>query len=313
MTTDATTHAGRICVVGSLNLDRTYDVPELPAPGSTIHASGFLRSPGGKGANQAVAAARLGAAVQLIGSVGRDAAGDDLLSAVEADGVDVSAIVRSHHPTGEAVILVDDAGENVIVVSGGANLALPPDAVHRAHDDVRLVVTGFEVADAVVEAAARLARSTEALLVLNPSPVRPLRPAMLAPRSLLVMNEGELAALVPGAAATQAGLASASRALGGSDLVVTRGARGALVYGASAGETVDVAGRAVDALDTSGCGDAFTGALVAALAGGKTLPEAAEIAADVGAFAATRRGTQASYPTSAELAEWLADRATVTG
>lgn len=305
MTTDAATGAGRICVVGSLNLDRTYDVPELPASGATVHAAGVLRSPGGKGANQAVAAARLGAEVQLIGAVGRDAAADDLLRAVETDGVDVSAIVRTGEPTGEAVILVDDAGENVIVVNGGANLALTPDAVHGAHAGVSIVVTGFEVGDGVVEAAARLAQTADALLVLNPSPVRPVLRTMLAPRTLLVMNEGELVALVSGATATPDDLARASEALGGSDLVVTRGPRGAIAYDAQTGAAVEVAARVVDAVDTSGCGDAFTGALVAALARGEALHEAVAAATDVGAFAATRRGTQSSYPTSAELTDWL--------
>ena len=309
MTADAAAGGGRVCVVGSLNVDRTYDVPELPAPGATVHAAGFLRSPGGKGANQAVAAARLGAAVQLIGAVGRDTAAADLLRSVEAAGVDVSAVVQTREPTGEAVILVDRVGENVIVVSGGANLALTPDAVRRADADPAVVVTGFEVSDGVVEAAAGLARDAHALLVLNPSPVRPLRPAMLASRSLLVMNEVELAALGSGAMANSDGLAAASALLGRSDLVVTRGARGALVYDATTGETVDVAARTVEAIDTSGCGDAFTGALVASLARGDSLAEAAEHAADVGALAATRRGTQSSYPTSAELADWLANRA----
>ena len=309
MTTDAATHTGRICVVGSLNLDRTYDVPELPASGATVHATGFLRSPGGKGANQAVAAARLGATVQLVGAVGRDTAAEDLLRAVENDGVDVSAIVRTGEPTGEAVIVVDESGENVIVVSGGANLALTPDAVDQAHGDASVVVTGFEVADGVVEAAAHLAQTAGALFVLNPSPVRAVRSAMLAPRTLLVMNEGELAALAPGATATPDGLVLASDALGGSDLVVTRGARGAVAHDTKTGATVEVAARIVDAIDTSGCGDAFTGALVAVLARGGSLHAAVELATDVGAFAATRRGTQASYPTPAELADWLAVQA----
>jgi ribokinase len=221
--------------------------------------------------------------------------------------------VRTDEPTGEAIILVDGAGENVIVVSGGANLALTPDAVDRAAGGPRVVVTGFEVADAVVEAAARLAQTAGALLVLNPSPVRRLRPTMLAPRSLLVVNEGELVMLAAGAAATPHALAPASDALGGSDLVVTRGARGALAYDATTGETFDVAAPVVEAVDTSGCGDAFTGALVASLARGASLREAAENAADVGAFAATRRGTQSSYPTSAELADWRAARAAAAG
>ncbi|SDT13141.1 ribokinase [Jiangella sp. DSM 45060] len=284
----------RVVVVGSLNVDRTFRVDRLPAAGHTIHARSSSTSPGGKGANQAVAAALLGADVALVGAVGRDGGGDDLLASVAAAGVDVTGVVRADAPTGEAVVLVDADAENLIVVNGGANLCLDAAAVTSAVRAARFVVTGFEVPDDAVVAAAARARELGARFVLNPSPMRPLPGGLLGPGVLLVVNEHESAML---AGDTE-----------GCDVLVTLGARGALLHEAASGRTVELVAPRVDAVDTTGCGDAFMGALVAGLAADLDPADAAARAVDAGAYVATRPGAQGSYPTSEELTRWRRGR-----
>ncbi|SEE89902.1 ribokinase [Jiangella alba] len=293
----------RVVVVGSLNVDRTFRVERLPAAGHTIHARSSSTAAGGKGANQAVAAALLGADVALVGAVGRDRGGDDLLASVAAAGVDVTGVVRADAPTGEAVVLVDADAENLIVVSGGANLCLDAAAVTSAVRAARFVVTGFEVPDDAVLAAAARARELGARFVLNPSPMRPLPGGLLGPGALLVVNEHELAMLAgDGPVAGRADAASAR--FGGCDVLVTLGARGALLHEAAGGRTAELVAPRVDAVDTTGCGDAFMGALVAGLAADLDPAGAAARAVEAGAYVATRPGAQGSYPTSEELTRW---------
>ena len=294
---------GRVGVVGSLNLDRLLRLQALPSAGESVHAELVGVSPGGKGANQATAAALLGARVQLIGAVGADAAGDLLVAAASEKGVDVGAIQRADAPTGEATILVDADGENVIVIAGGANLELRHTAVEQLAPSTDIVVTGFEVPDEVVGAAARRADALGALFVLNPSPLRPLRREMQARRMLVILNESEAEGLGAQELAGSS-LAGLSGLFGGSDLIVTRGGRGVIVYEAGSGASLTLEAKRVSAVDTSGCGDAFAGAVVAALARGEDLPAAAAYGRDAGALVATRRGTQSAYPTAAELEEW---------
>lgn len=296
-----------VVVVGSLNLDRTYTMPQLPLPGESLHAAAAMVSSGGKGANQAVAAAKLGARVALVGAVGCDEAGDAVLDAVSRAGVDTSRVRRTPDAiTGEAVIFVDGEGRNLIVVSEGANAAAvapQPSAVLGA----KVVVGGFEVSDATVIGAAELAESIGARFVLNPSPFRAIPAAVLGRVDVLVVNEHELAEAVGAEVDTEsdAPLASARTELDAAALVVTLGARGAVAV-TSDDAVVRVPAVAVRAADTSGAGDAFMGALVARLADGASMEDAVTFAASVGSYSATRPGTQLSYPTLAELEGWMA-------
>ncbi|WP_251439041.1 ribokinase [Microbacterium sp. USTB-Y] len=281
----------RIAVVGSLNVDRMLRVPRLPAPGETTAATGRSLSPGGKGANQAVAAALLGADVSLIGAVGDDAEGRFLVDAVATQGVDASGVMTVPDPTGEATILVDDGAENLIVVNGGANLALDPEHVRSRLSGFDIIVAGFEVSDPVVEAAAEAALRQDAVFILNPSPYRDLPAIVREARLVLIVNEQEYAQ-----ARDAEGTLSDSAII-----VVTRGARGAAIQRPSGGRPQKVPAPRVTAVDTSGCGDAFAGALAAALAHGDSLEDAVRLGTRVGAYAATRPGTQTSYPTGEDL------------
>ncbi|MFC7405788.1 ribokinase [Georgenia alba] len=296
-----------VCVVGSLNLDRVAHLARLPTTGETLHAEGVALLPGGKGANQAVAAARLGGDVAMVGAVGEDEAGRTLLAAARADGVDVDGVARvAGIRTGEALILVATGGDNVIVVSRGANWTVEPAGVRASMPSADVVVTSLEIPDDAVLTAARRARELGAHFVLNPSPYRPLDGQLLDLVDTLVVNETELAEL---AGRQDGDLEDAMRTVRTGrhqTLVVTRGAAGAAVLGSGADGVEHVAAPRVDAVDTSGCGDAFTGALALGLAAGHRVTETLPRALAVGAFAATRRGAQPSYPSAAELAAWPA-------
>ncbi|MGZ4632714.1 MAG: PfkB family carbohydrate kinase, partial [Actinomycetes bacterium] len=243
---------GTVVVVGSLNVDVVVTVPSHPRPGETVLATSLRRLPGGKGANQAVAAARAGAVVRLVGCVGDDADGADYVDRLAAQGVDTSTVRRVVGvPTGTALVTVDDAGENSIVVAPGANARVTADdvrAVVLAPGDVVLVQ--LEVPLDVVAAAARHATAHAARLVLNLAPFAELPAAVLGAADPVVANEHEAAQL---------------RATPGS-LAVTLGARGARWQ--RGGEVSEVPAPAVDAVDTTGAGDVFAGTLAAAIAAG---------------------------------------------
>lgn len=294
-----------VVVVGSLNLDRAYTMARLPCEGETLHASGQMLSSGGKGANQAVAAAKLGAQVALVGAVGDDEAGRLLLELVAAEDVDVARVRRTKtSPTGEAVIFVDDYGRNLIVVSEGANAELTRDDVTRDFPPARWVVAGFEVPDRCVVAAAKHAERAGASFILNPSPYRQIAADLIGRVAVMVMNEHELMAATGVAADAQSRwtMQAARSALRTEELVVTLGARGAVIV--TADETTHVAAPKVTPVDTSGAGDAFMGALVARLAAGDSVERAVGLAVTAGSFATTKRGTQTSYATAHELELW---------
>ncbi|WP_456283792.1 ribokinase [Microbacterium sp. JZ101] len=286
---------GRIIVVGSLNLDTTLRVDRLPEPGETVHSEAVVHAPGGKGANQAVAASLLGGRVGLIGAVGDDDAGRMLTAAAVAAGVDVTGVRRVPVRTGQATIIVDRDAENVIVVDGGANACVDPVRVREDLVAADVVVTGNEVSDAVVIAAAERAASVGAIVVHNPSPFRPLPERMPCPQ-VLVVNEHEFAlcggVLEPSTRRLPPAFDEAA-------VVVTRGAHGALVF--EDGVVTEIPAIRVEPVDTSGCGDAFLGAVVERIAAGCSIVEAVESAVLVGAVAATREGTQSSYPSASEL------------
>jgi ribokinase len=309
-----------VVVVGSVNVDQVVTVDRLPLPGETLIGTSMTLLPGGKGANQAVAAARRGADTTMIGAVGDDVHASAALPLLVESGVDVERVATAEGPTGLAVVSVGSDSENTIVVVPGANASVDEEAVARHADVVSraaVVVLQGEIPVSGIERAARLAAGR---LVLNLAPVVAVSAEVVRLADPLVLNEHEgrllLELVAPEAAerlaerdasddATGASSAAGSsgadaavvgelRALGVASVVLTRGAAGALVSDASGSWSVP--SPRVRAVDSSGAGDAFVGALSAALAGGSSLLEAAKEAVRVGAYSVTTAGTQPSYP-----------------
>ncbi|MEV5977665.1 ribokinase [Streptomyces sp. NPDC052114] len=294
-----------LLVVGSANADLVVGVERRPAAGETVLGSDLAVHPGGKGGNQAVAAARLGARTALLARVGDDAHGVLLLDAQRAAGVDTVGVLVGGAPTGVALITVDPSGDNSIVVSPGANARLTPGDIRAAGSllaAARVVSTQLEIP---LDTVAELVRGLrpESRLVLNPSPPAPLPGEVLAACDPLVVNEHE-ARVILGADAGDApeDWARGLLALGPRSVVITLGAEGALTADGAADAFVRVPSPRVDAVDTTGAGDAFTAALAWRLGLGEDLATAAAYAVRVGAAAVTRKGAQDSYPTAAELA-----------
>lgn len=298
--------AVEVVVVGSINVDLTVTVTRRPRPGETVIGGGGAATPGGKGANQAVAAAGHGARVRMIGAVGDDQHADLATTALEQAGVDISAVRRVPGPTGLAVVTVDAGAENSIVVVPGANAAVTADRVleHRtAVSGAAVVVVQGEIPRAGTECAARLCRGR---LVLNPSPVGPLDPDVLRAADPLVVNVHEAARVVALLAGRHAegdddgdgdaqDLRESIRTLlakGVTSVVLTRGADGALV-GAGAGPVHEVPAPRVRTVDTTGAGDALSGVLAAELAGGTDLLAASRIAVAAAARTVTVLGARA--------------------
>jgi ribokinase len=296
-----------VVVVGSLNMDLVVRTARLPVAGETVTGKGFATIPGGKGANQAVAAARLGARTAMIGCVGDDAFGEALRAGLEADGIDCRAVQRvAGVATGVALIEVDDAGHNHIVVVPGGNGRLDPARV-EANDALlagaRMVVLQLEVPLETVRFVAARARALGKVVVLNPAPARPLPGELLACLDYLVPNELEAAALTglpvnSPAAAVEA--ARRLRALGPANVIVTLGAAGAVAVTAE-GVTHHPA-RPVVAVDSTAAGDTFIGGLCAALVEGRSLERAIAFAQAAAAVSVTRPGAQSSIPRKAEVA-----------
>ena len=297
----STTPARRVTVVGSANIDLTFRAARLPGPGETVFGADFYRGFGGKGANQAVAAARLGAAVSFVGRVGADEYGRAIREQLAGEGIDVSHLLDdSDRPTGTAVILVDDAGENAIVGVPGANLGLTPaDVRSAAHllESSGIVLAPCETMIETVTEAFQIARAAGCLCVFNPAPARELPADLLAAIDVIVPNEPELQTLTGRPIGTLDDVVAAAdrlRAQGPRTVIVTLGPRGALVVGPEG--WTHVPGVPVAAVDTSGAGDAFCGALVTSLAERMPMAEAARRANLVAARSVTRLGTQASFP-----------------
>lgn len=304
-----------ITVVGSLNQDIVARVPRHPRPGETVLGSEHFVAAGGKGANQAVAAARLGRSVAMVGRVGDDDAGRTLLAGLVADGVDISGVqVDGEVGTGLALITLDDDAENAIVVSPGANGRVGASDVDAAADKVRRAAVLLVQLETPMEAVVRAAELAAGKVVLNPAPAQPLPADVLASVDVLVPNRSELAVLAGCAEpTTPAGVAAAAATLlGPPAIVVTLGADGALVL-AGEGEAVAVPAPRIDPVDTVGAGDAFCGALADALVRGEDLVAAVRWAVNAGAVAATRRGAQPSLPTAAEVAALAGRGGTRTG
>lgn len=293
-----------VLVVGSANADLTVRVTRRPGAGETVLGTDLVESAGGKGANQAAAAARIGGRTALLARVGGDAYGELLLAAQREAGTDVApVIVDETARTGTAMIIVGPDGDNSIVVSPGANAALTPEDVAAARDIIaaaQVVSLQLETPVETVKAAAATAEEAGTRVVLNPSPApTDLAADLLAVADPLVVNEHEARLLSQLADGTPDAWAHALRERGARSVVVTLGGDGALVLDAAGVHTVP--GVRVEAVDTTGAGDAFTGALATRLARGDSLPEAARFAVRVGAAAVTKPGAQPSYPTAAEL------------
>ncbi len=295
-----------IVVVGSLNLDVSVPVSSIPVPGETVLGGDALWSPGGKGANQAVAAARLGRRVAMVGCVGNDDAGSRLLADLDVDGVDRRTVrMLDDVPTGLAMIAVDPTGENVIVVSPGANARVGglDGRDLSVISTAAAVLVQFEVPlDALVTAA----QAASGIVIVNPAPAPASADAglgsLLDAASVIVPNRGELASLLGRESAeSSAELEAQALALGerGCDVVVTLGADGVLVV--EDGSVQFVEARVVDAIDATAAGDSFCGALADALVDGASLADAASWANRVASVTVTRRGAQASLPTRDEV------------
>lgn len=303
----------RIVVVGSSNTDMVVRSARIPAPGETVTGGQFLLAAGGKGANQAVAAARLGAEVTLVAKVGSDMFGDQAVAGYQREGIVTDFIFRDpRHATGVALILVDEQGENLISVASGANHALGPEDVQRAAERIRsadVVLLQLEIPLETVACAAQVAAEAGVPVILDPAPAPagPLDPAILKHVTCLKPNETEAERLtgIPGRDEASARLAAARLLEGGARYaIITLGAKGALWVERE--RSGFVAGNRVEAVDSTAAGDAFSGALACALARGLALEEAVRYAGLVGALSVTRLGAQPSLPTEEEVRQFAA-------
>ncbi|MEA3510575.1 MAG: ribokinase [Actinomycetota bacterium] len=283
-----------IVVVGSVNRDLVARVEHHPVPGETVLGSGHETMPGGKGANQAVAAARLGRDVVFVGRVGADEAGRDLVAEFESEGVDVDHLtVDSVAPSGLAIITVDDAAENAIVVSPGANANVSSTDVEGASAVLMAATVTLLQLEIPMEAVLAAATASEGIVILNAAPAAHLSAALLRSIDVLVVNRGELATL------TGSGDPLSARSLPVPVTVVTLGAEGARIVRADTRESV--AAIDVTAVDTTGAGDTFCGALAAGLDDGLSLETSVRRAVVAGSLAVTAIGARSGMPATAEL------------
>jgi ribokinase len=300
-----------VLVIGSSNTDLIVKAKRIPRPGETILGGEFSTAGGGKGANQAVAAARAGGDVTFIARVGRDTNGDRAVAGFTTAGIDVTHVIRdATHPSGVALIFVGRRGENSIAVASGANDRLSPADVRKAADAFRraaVVLLQLETPLPAIEASIELAIDAGVRVVLNPAPARPLPARLLKRVYLLTPNESEAERLtgVPvDSAAAAAGAVDILLGRGVQNVIITMGSRGAFVAGSHVHQRI----RAfpVDAVDATGAGDVFNGALAVALAEGRTLLEAARFGGAAAALSVTRAGAQPSAPTRRQIHAVLA-------
>lgn len=292
----------RVVVVGSVNTDMVVHVGHLPRPGETVLGGEFLTAQGGKGANQAVAAARLGAAVTCIARVGADALGEQSIAELTRHGVDIEHVGKDRVArSGVALVLVSAEGENSIAVASGANGKLSPAHLRRAAKAFQgggIFLAQLETPLDTIRVAIDLARRSDMTVILNPAPAKKLPRELLQKVSILTPNESEAELMTGIGTRTESGVVRAAEALrriGIPTVIITRGSRGVLV--ASGDTQQKFPAYKVDAIDTTGAGDVFNGALAVALSEGRRLHQAVRFANAAAAISVTRRGAQQSAPT----------------
>ena len=320
---------GTVSVIGSMNADYTVTAQRLPGPGETITGGPLQLLPGGKSGNQAAAAARIGATVQMFGAVGSDSNAEFLLGALAEAGVNTTHVRRVLGPSGTTVITVDAAGENTIVYSPGSNAQVTVDYVESVREAlVRSSVLGLCLESPIsmdemlhharaVTAAARICHEAGVKVLLNDSPFTPSLPAeLVAASDILLVNEHEMAQLLgidepeddDWDAFDWGHVLDEMRSFGFDQAIVTLGGDGSVVLDTTAEEPIQrIAPVRVKAVDTTGCGDSFMGTVLAGLASGMSLSESAQLAAYVSAYAATGYGAQASYGNAAQIREAFAE------
>jgi ribokinase len=300
-----------IIVIGSLNADLVVRAPRFPAPGETISGEDLAIIPGGKGANQAVAAARHGTSVAMVGRVGIDSFGLTLTQNLQQNKVDIAHIQSDESATGTAIIVVDANGQNSIVLSPGANgKVTPADVEIVPFQDAKMLLLQLEIPLETVIHAASLARQNGLRVILNPAPARLLPNDLLANVDILIPNESELGTLtgIPVTDIDSAGPAAKMLlAKGIQTVIVTLGSNGALIV--TNDRAMHIPAFQVDVVDTTAAGDAFIGGLAAALLKGKSLEEAVRYGNASGALAATKFGAQPSLPSKNEVEQLMSLRA----
>lgn len=299
-----------ITVAGSINMDLIFRTARWPKPGETIMGRGFSTAAGGKGANQAVAAARLGAQVRMIGRTGRDGYGAELCAGLAREGIDVSAVRTDEAATGVALIAVADDGQNSIIVASGANMQVSADDVEAAREGLQhsaALLLQMEIPLEANRCAIELARAAGVLVIFNPAPAQPLPAEWLSLVDYVIPNETEAGVLSGIAVTDLAAAGQAARALrakGAPVVIITLGAQGALVADGS-GEHY-VAPFKVNAVDTTAAGDAFVAGFAVALSEGRGLRDAVRFGNATGALAATMLGAQPSLPKREAVEKLLA-------
>jgi ribokinase len=301
----------KIVVIGSLNMDLVARAPKIPIPGETVLGSTFNTFPGGKGANQAVSAARQGAEVVFVGRVGADAFGRQLVEGLRVEGIDTQSIgITETTSSGVALITVDAAGQNNIVIVPGANHQLTPEDIEQASlafEQADALLLQLEIPLETVQAAARQAKKQGVKVILNPAPAQALPADLLSLVDVIVLNESESALLsgLPVETLEQAETATCALIKQGLGCVVlTLGANGALLL-TNAQPAIYEPGFPVEVVDTTSAGDAFTGAFAVALAAGLPPEKALRRGCAAGSLAVTRPGAQPSIPTAAEVDQFL--------
>lgn len=299
---------GPIIIIGSLNLDIVVQVDRLPSPGETVHGRSITNVPGGKGANQAVAAARLGAPVVMIGRIGEDSAGELLRRALRDAGVDDAAVHTAEGPTGTALIHTDKAGQNSITVVAGANAHLRAadlDAEKERIAAASFVLAQLEIPLETVAHLAKLCKGADVPLMLDPAPAQPLPSTLLRSVAWLTPNESEAAVLCGANHLQDEEAAACLFGMGAANVALKQGQRGVYVAGTS-GAAFRSQGFVVDAVDTTAAGDCFNAAFAVALRRGDAVTDAARFANAAAALSATRHGAQPSLPLLAEVEAMLA-------
>jgi ribokinase len=300
-----------ITVIGSLNMDLVTYVTRLPKNGETIIGKEFKQAPGGKGANQADAIAKLGIPVKMLGGVGDDLIGKSLLAALHSDGVEISQIVRFKDvPTGIATVNVDDDGNNFIIVAPGANYRFLPESVQNniieVIQDSDIIVTQLEIPLETVRYVLRLAKEFGKTTILNPAPACAVDDALLSDVDFLIPNETELELLSGMSIQNEAEIIAAARLMinrGVQAVIVTLGSKGCIYVNSVCSQSYKT--YQVEAVDTTAAGDSFIGAMAVALSEGKPIKEAISFAMAVGALTVTKKGAQSSLPYRHEVAEFL--------